>query len=291
MMSTVLDAATGKQLSKDQPRGRMSSAFALNHTGDVLAAPVMFAGPKYEFHFTDPLTGKKLDGLTGPEARATWVTWVTFAPDGKTLLSSDRYSIRWWDPAGTNWIRTFEGIAADSSSGFQLTPAQFSPDGKTLVAQNGAALLRWDAATGKPLFPEQDIGHGGPIRWNGAQSPDGKRIATCGMDNRVCVWDAVTGKELSHAPAASTSAHASGIGFSPDGTFLYVGGPESGEVMKLDAATGKAVTKFTTDPKGPKQASVHGVQLSKNGKTVAGDDRFVLRLRSGIHHDLGRKHR
>jgi WD40 repeat protein len=261
-----LDADTGKQLAKHQPRGRMSSAFALNRAGDVLAAPVSFSGPRNEFHFTDPLTGQKLDGLTGPEVRGlVFGQWVTFAPDGKTLLSSDRYSIRWWDPGAAKLIRAFEGIAAQSSSGLQLTQAQFSPDGKTLVAHNGCALLRWEVGTGKPLFPEQDLGHGGPI--NGLSvSPDGKRIATCGMDSRVCVWEAATGKELSHAPASWSNA--SDIAFSPDGKFLYVGGPEIGEVTKLDAATGKAVTRFTTDPKGPKQASAQGVQLSRDGKTV-----------------------
>jgi WD40 repeat protein len=99
-------------------------------------------------------------------------------------------------------------------------------------------------------------------------SPDGKRIATRGMDSRVCVWDATTGKELSHAPATWTNTP--NIDFSPDGKFLYVGGPAWGEVTKLDAASGKEVAKFITDPKSPKQASIFSVRLSKDGKTVFG---------------------
>jgi WD40 repeat protein len=257
-----LDAVTGKQLAKYRTDGQMSSTFALNHTGDVLAAPVSFSGPKSEFHFTDPLTGKKLDGLTGPEGP---VYWLTFAPDGKTLLIGDRSAARWWDPTAAKLIRTFEGIAA-ASFGFQHNPARFSPDGKILVAHSDNALLRWNANTGKPLFPEQDIGHGGAVNGVG-MSADGKRIATRGMDGRVCVWDATTGKALSHAPAVWSVTGSPTIDFSPDGKFLFISS-ERGEVAKLDAATGQVVTKYTTDPKGPKQGYADSVRVSKDGKTV-----------------------
>jgi WD40 repeat protein len=257
-----LDAVTGKQLAKYRPAG-WTAALALNHSGDVLATAVSFSGPKNEFHFTDPLTGKKLGGFTGPEGP---VYWVSFAPDGKTLLVGGRDGIRWWDPGAAKLIRTFEGLANESHA-LQRTPARFSPDGKTLVAHNGAVLLRWNASTGKALFPEQDIGHGGYVNGVGV-SPDGKTIATRGIDSRVCVWDSTTGKELFHTPAEWTNSPT--IDFSPDGKFLYIGGPEWGEVTKLDAATGKAVTKFATDPKGPKQAHVHSVRVSGDGKTVFG---------------------
>jgi WD40 repeat protein len=257
----LLDALTGKQLAKYQPAGQTSAAFALNHTGDVLAYPASSPGLKHGFCFLDASTGKKREGLTGPEGS---VYWVDFAADGKTLLVGDRSSIRWWDPVAAKLIRTFEGLTAESFA-LQRTPARFSPDGKMLVAHNGAVLLRWNADTGKALFPEHDVGHGGYVNGVGV-SPDSKRIATRGMDDRVCVWDAVTGKELWHAPAEWTNAPA--IDFSPEGKFLYVGGPARGEALKLDARTGKTVTKFATDPKGPKQAHVYSVRVSKDGKTV-----------------------
>jgi WD40 repeat protein len=256
-----LDALTGKQLAKYRPDGRVSSEFALNHAGDVLAFSVSFSGPKHEFRFIDPLTGKQVDGLTGPDGS---IYWLTFTADGKTLLVGGRDGIRCWDPGAGKLIRVFEGLAAESYA-LQRTPARFSPDGKVLVAHNGAVLLRWNASTGKPLFPEQDIGHGGHVNGVGV-SPDTRWIATRGMDNRVCVWDSATGKELFHAPAGWTNAPA--IDFSPDGKFLYIGGPEWGEASKLDATTGKTVTKFVTDPKGPKQAHVFNVRVSGDGKTV-----------------------
>jgi WD40 repeat protein len=232
--------------------------------------------PGSVIHFTDPLTGKKLDGLTGPEIP---VRWVTFAPDGKTLLLGARDGIRWWDPVAGKPIRFFEGCALEWYAP-QRTPARFSPDGKMLVGHNGAVLLRWNADTGKPLFPEQDIGHAGPVTGLGV-SPDGKWIATRARDSRVCVWDSATGKERSHAPVTWTTAPH--IDFSPDGSSLYVGLPERSEVIKLDAATGKTVTTFATDPKGPKQVGVSSVRLSRDGKTVValtraapGDDPGLL---------------
>lgn len=254
------DTATGKQLAKYRTNGRMSSSFALNHTGDTLAARMDYAGPRSEFRFTDPLTGKKRDGLTGPAD----TSWVSYAPDGKTLIVGDPYSIRWWDPVAGKLIRRFDGIGSESYA-LQYSPARFTPDGKTLVFQTGHALLRWDATTGKPLFPEQDTGHCGYVNGIGI-SPDGKRIATRGMDNRVCVWDAATGKQLCHAPAYWTNSPS--IDFSPDGKFLCVGGPKWGEVTTVDAATGKALRTFVTDPKEPKQANVYCTRLSKDGKTV-----------------------
>jgi WD40 repeat protein len=257
----LLDAATGKQLAKHEVSGWVS-ALALNRAGDVLAV-VDTSNSKNEFRFTDPLTGKKLDGLVAPEGPTLW---ITFAEDGKTVLVGGPYCVRWWDPAAGKLIRTFEGLASEPSS-FSLrqrTPGLFSPDGLTLVAHNGSALLRWDAATGKPRFPEQDVGHGGAVTGIGT-SPDGKRIVTRSWGGRVCVWDAATGKELSHAPASGHgSAH---IDFSPDGKFVFVPDPEGEEATKIDTETGKVVTTFSPVPKGSPRLLLT-VRLSKDGKTL-----------------------
>ena len=270
------DTTTRKQLAKYQTKGRMSaSSFALNHTGDTLAATYSYAGPKNEFRFTDPETGKPKDGLTGPDGD---IYWLTYAADGKTLLAGDPTGARWWDAAAGKLIRKFDGVAHGYA--LQEQPARFTPDGKLLVFQNGRVLLRWDAATGKPLFPEQNIGHGDYVNGVGV-SPDGKRVATRGMDSRLCVWDAATGKQLWHAPADWTNAP--DIDFSPDGVFLCVGGPNWTPATKYDAATGKALLTFEVDPKAPKQAGAYSVRVSKDGKTVyaltgsytAGDPSFV----------------
>jgi WD40 repeat protein len=256
------DVTNGKQLAKTRTDSRLFSSFALNEAGDVLAAPVHVSGGKIELRFYDPLTGKRLAEMGGPEG----ASWVSYAPDGKSLLIGDRYSVRMWDPVANKLIRKFDGIASESYA-IQRSTACFSRDGKMLVAHNGSALLRWEVANGKALFPEQDIGHGGYVNGVGV-SPDGKLVATRGMDSRVCVWDVATGKELWHAPAYWTnSTH---IDFSPDNKFLYVGGPEWGEATKYDTATGKSALKLTTDPKEPKQSSVESVRLSKDGKTVFG---------------------
>jgi len=256
------EVATGKQLAKNETDGRIVSEFALNHAGDLLVAPVSYARKKDEWRFMDPLTGKKKEGLTGPEGRL----WVTFAPDDKTLLVGHYDRIEWWDPVAGKLIRRFDGVATESHA-LQRSVARFSPDGKMLVAHNGCAILRWDATTGKPLFAEQDVGHGAYPMAVGV-SPDGKLIATCGMDSRVCVWEATTGKEVAHARAAWTGP--SHIDFSPDGKFLYVSGPEWAELTKYETTTGKVARKFTTDPKEPKQGSMSDIRLAKDGKTVFG---------------------
>jgi WD40 repeat protein len=253
----LLDTVTGKPLAQYPTQGRIGfDRFALNRAGDVLVSCVTGAESKSELHFTDPLTGKKIDGLRGPDRS---VPCVSFAPDGKTLLLWDDDGVRWWDPAGAKLIRTFEGRSKN------WNPVLFSPDGKTVVTHSGHSLLRWNAATGKPLFPEQNLGHDGAVTGVGV-SPDGKRVATRGVDGRVCVWDAATGKELCNAPTAWTSAPA--IDFSPDGKFVYVA-PWDGGVTKLDVLTGKAATTFATDPKRPKQGRTFAVRVSGDGKIVS----------------------
>lgn len=243
----------GKQVVDCKFDDRGFIACALNHGGDLLVAQPYQLNKKFEWHFFDPLTGKKRSDLTGPEGG----TWASFAPDGKTLLVGDHNGVQWWDPAAKKLLRRFEGDVPS-------IPARFSPDGKTLVATNGRMLYRWDAETGKPLLDNQNAGHAEEIYALGV-SPDGKQIATHARDHRVCIWDANTGKEMWQARAYLSSSRR--LCFSPDGKFLYVPGEKWDEVYKRDAATGKILQKYACDPK-TKQAGIHSLRVSSDGKTV-----------------------
>ncbi|MCI0705602.1 MAG: PQQ-binding-like beta-propeller repeat protein, partial [Planctomycetia bacterium] len=274
------NTATGEQLANHLFKGNMFTPFALNHAGDLLVQCTRTVEDKVAWRFTDPLTGKNRDGLSGPEDNSidlTGSTWLTFAPDGKTLLHGDPSGVRWWDPTTGKMIRKFEGFA-EGYDYKRHTPGRFTPDGKTLVAYNESILLRWDAKTGKPLFAGQDVGHRDNVNGVGV-SPDGKKFATHGHDSRLCMWDATTGKQLWHAPAAWLS-YPSHLNFSPDGKFIYTTGPKGDQASKLDATTGKPVLTFTLDPKESPDPIVERVRLSANGKTLFGvigmDPQFVL---------------
>ncbi|MDY3559105.1 sigma-70 family RNA polymerase sigma factor [Gemmata sp. JC673] len=258
----VFDFGTGKQLARWSVDGLKLSHVALNTTGDVVAARVYkVATEEYlDVRFFEAVTGKAQKGATGTDGG----DWVTFAPDGKTVLIGDARGVRWWDPIAGRLLRQFDGATGELSYG--ATPvARFTPDGKVLVATTGRVLFRWDAATGKPLFPEVHAGsHFGKVRALGV-SADGTRYATS-AGSRIRVWDAATGKPVATVPSDNQWPH--NLEFSRNGKTLFA--PVGGEIVQWDAATGTELRRFAVDPKEPRQMMVIGLRLSDDDTTLTG---------------------
>jgi WD40 repeat protein len=119
----------------------------------------------------------------------------------------------------------------------------FSPDGETLATIGGApddAVRLWDRKSiqgkdGSPRGRQHALHPGGAtaVAW----SPNGRLIASAGVDGVVRVWDPVTGHDrarLCHAPGAAVAVTC--LAFSPDGRLLASGGAD--KVIRLYDVSG-----------------------------------------------------
>jgi len=179
---------------------------------------------------------------------------VVFSPDGK-LLATGGYSqgAKLWDVATGKLIREFPMRSGRSG----LTPV-FSPDGQTLaVGDRNSNTVLFDVATGKRLLvlPNREtqglafhpsgqmlaIAYcDGSIRlWKTATggllagtnkvaeeiyaldwSPDGKLLASSGLNGEICLWD----EQLNLRHSITAPEWVISVKFSPDGTRLITAG-------------------------------------------------------------------
>jgi WD40 repeat protein len=228
-------------------------------------------------------TGRLIRTLSG---HTEGVTSVAFSPDGKILATGS------WDIKG--------GLAAQPPSYDPYTPGKsFAP-----MPTTGQVRL-WDAVSGRQLRSIAGITTGvQSVRF----SPDGKMLATAGLQSGTELWDVATGRELKKlSPELSSVAAFSpdgkklasagtgiaihdvatgetrryfddfstdeAVAFSPDGKLLASGSEE--KLIKLwDAASGRALRTISGHT-----GSVTSVAFSPNGKVLASSSQdFTVKL-------------
>jgi WD40 repeat protein len=138
----------------------------------------------------------------------------------------------------------------------------FSGDGKLLAAASEWAVRLWDVkdgrATPRPLTPEAH----GPVQ-SVAWSPDGDTVAWATPDVPLQVWDVGSGRERVVLPG-QRYPYARFLAFHPGGKLLAVPGRWTGDLMLLEAATGKEQGIINTGHRGPLTAA-----FSPDGKLLA----------------------
>jgi WD40 repeat protein len=147
----------------------------------------------------------------------------------------------------------------------------FHPSEKLLFITDTWGRLSCAPIEGDAPVPawEQPAAHNGAIR-RVAVSPDGKRLATCGADRFVRIWNAADG-----SPAAKFE-HTSDVfalTFTPDGSQV-VFGDMFGKLFLLDFTNGKTVREFDAGLfyKLSRLQDVAGLRVLtfiENGKTLA----------------------
>ena len=117
----------------------------------------------------------------------------------------------------------------------------FSPDGQTLYSGGyEGRLIFWAAAADAPSSCATIEAHTGWLR-SLAVSPDGQRIASCGNDNLVKLWNAADGALLLSLPGHAANVFS--VLFHPNGEWL-LSGDLLGQVNQWEVQSGKLMRTF-----------------------------------------------
>ena len=192
-----------------------------------------------------------MPGLTGP---ASYSRSIQFVPDGKSLVLSEMWKLREWEPTAGKWLRDVT-VPTD----WYHCDAVWSADGKRFATHNECTLAILDAKTWKSLRPEtlSDV-HTNRIHTT-AVSPDGTVIAT---DSEVLgLWDSATGKRLA-------SVNVSAAAFLPDSTSFVALTRDVRGIAVFDARTGKELRRFAVPADQWKNLSFSDLRLSPDGQTL-----------------------
>ena len=200
-------------------------------------------------------TNKPLHRLSG---RAGWALAVAFAPDGKTLASTNWKdgTLSLWD-LGTGKERLTLSKHVKSP---EVHHVAYAPNGKLVGSAGYDGTVRlWDPATGKEL--QTMAGHDGARSYVVAFSPDSKVVASGGSDGRVRLWEAATGKALHVSNPAAEIVTA--VVFAQGGKKLYYGSHD-GVMREWAIETGKELRQWSTG-----HGAARTLALSPDGRSLA----------------------
>ncbi len=242
----------------------------------------------------DAVTGNRLLIIRPDFSADEYVTIesIAFSPDGQKLAATCSDHVFLWEVADGKllWIR-------EEKDKFPFSLG-FSPDGKILAAgyaapgglgmpvpceacetpagqSSSAPVILWETESGKRLRILE--GHDDEVK-DVAFSPDGKMLASGGMDNRVCVWDPANGELLLTLEGIKEEAEGSNLilslAFSPDGKTLAAGsrytttdGRGHGTAVLWDAISG-ARLRTLGETEGYVEGELEGVAFAPDGKTL-----------------------
>lgn len=180
------------------------------------------------------LEGECLNVLSGHES---WIWWVIWSPNGKTLASASAdQSIKLWNVQTGECLQT---LRDDRLMGIAIA---WSPDGNWLATSSTDGTVRlWNFQTNR--FEHELAGHQALI-WAIAWSPNGEWIASGGDDYTIKVWNLETNE-----CKFTLQGHQSRIYFvcwSPSGEML-ASSSSDGTIRIWDVETGECLKTLRVD--------------------------------------------
>ncbi len=208
----------------------------------------------HTFWLWDSATGQAIRHFTDPD-----LLMILWSPDGKRILSSltikrtTNTSLRIWDVFSGRKLLTYSGHTSP------VFDAQWSADGTRILSISTAEVLLWNTFTGQTILriPLHTF-----INSDTAElSPDGRYLAFSQKDDRVLIWNAVTGREV--LINASHEARVQSLVWSPDSKHI-ASADEDGFVEVWDSTTGQSLYTYHIDSSG-----IQGLSWSPDGQLLA----------------------
>lgn len=221
--------------------------------------------------------GQRLNAMAAIERASQLAEQLEVGEEARTALRGEAIAalslvdlkpVRIWDgPPHTNWplrfspdlthylindgdkrvmrVRSTKDPAADLAVAPHTGRSNqfyFSPDNRRLLIHtfSPAQVSVWDLRTGKKSY---SLTPPGSIAC-GDISPDGRLLAVGQADEKVSLFELVTGKLVARHAVKTIKDDIQRVKFSPDGRRIAVGGPKNGEIEILDVTTGKVSSRL-----------------------------------------------